>query len=62
MKFVSEKFPELTFYVDGVQKKFQQGVYETADKEEVAVLKQLTDAKEVKAEAKKPAKSTASEK
>lgn len=54
-KFTS-RYPELTFYVDGVAKRFTNGTYETDDKATQDVLKSLTDVKaEPKAEEAKPA-------
>ncbi|USK61333.1 hypothetical protein [Peribacillus asahii] len=41
MKFTSEKYPELGFYVDGERKKFVNGVYEANTKKEQEVLSNL---------------------
>lgn len=38
------RYPELSFYVDGVERKFSGGVYEAKTAEEVAVLNRLSDA------------------
>lgn len=52
-KFTS-KYKELGFYVGGVLKKFDNGVYETDDKGEISVLESLKDVQ--KAADKAPAK------
>lgn len=49
------KYPALGFYVDGELRKFNGGEYHTTDKDEIAVLDNLTDAVK-EAEAKAPAK------
>lgn len=63
------KYPKLGFYVYEELKQFNGGVYETGDKDEIAVLAALTDAKridepqpEAKPATKAPAKRTASAK
>jgi len=38
------RYPELSFYVDGVERKFSGGVYEAKSAVEVAVLNRLSDA------------------
>ncbi|MEI2280693.1 hypothetical protein [Paenibacillus polysaccharolyticus] len=38
------RYPELSFYVDGVERKFSGGVYEAKSAAEVAVLNRLSDA------------------
>nr|WP_154895294.1 hypothetical protein [Paenibacillus xylanexedens] len=38
------RYPELSFYVDGVERKFSGGVYDAKTAEEVAVLNRLSDA------------------
>lgn len=38
------RYPELSFYVDGVERKFSGGVYEAKTAAEVAVLNRLSDA------------------
>lgn len=38
------RYPELSFYVDGVERKFSGGEYEAKNAEEVAVLNRLSDA------------------
>ena len=66
-------YPALMFYVEGKLKRFASGEYVTDDKDEIAVLDALTDAKrvdepktqtqtEAKAPTKAPAKRTASAK
>lgn len=42
MKFKS-KYKRLSFTVNGVRKKFSEGLYETEDKEEILVLEKLRD-------------------
>lgn len=38
------RYPELSFYVDGVERKFSGGVYEAKTAAEVVVLNRLSDA------------------
>jgi hypothetical protein len=38
------RYPELSFYVDGVERKFSGGAYDAKTAEEVAVLNRLSDA------------------
>ncbi|WP_340028997.1 hypothetical protein MHB71_05110 [Paenibacillus sp. FSL H7-0940] len=38
------RYPELAFYVNGVERKFSGGVYDAKTAEEVAVLNRLSDA------------------
>lgn len=40
----TSKYKSLGFYVNGVHKQFSNGVYETNDSEEIAVLERVTDA------------------
>lgn len=40
----TSKYKSLGFYVNGVHKQFSNGVYETTDVEEIAVLKRVVDA------------------
>jgi hypothetical protein len=42
-KYVCKKYKELGFYVNGEFKKFQNGVYNTTDKKEIAALDTLSD-------------------
>lgn len=56
-KFTS-RYPELTFYVDGVARRFTNGIFETGDKSTQDVLKTLTDVKQTE-EAKPAAKAKA---
>lgn len=44
-------FKELGFYVDGELKRFNNGVYNTVDKAEIAVLDNLQDVQAEKSEA-----------
>lgn len=49
------RYPKLMFYVDGVAKRFNNGVYNTDNKEEITVLDSLADAQRVdKAETTQP--------
>lgn len=38
------RYPELAFYVNGVERKFSGGVYDAKTADEVAVLNRLSDA------------------
>ncbi|SER87426.1 hypothetical protein [Psychrobacillus sp. OK032] len=42
-KYIS-KYKSLGFYVNGEHKAFSNGVYETTDAEEIAVLERVSDA------------------
>lgn len=39
----TSRYAELSFYVDGKERKFSAGVYDARTKEEIAVLDQLVD-------------------
>jgi hypothetical protein len=41
------RFLELTFYVNGEAKHFNQGAYHTENEQEISVLEKLTDVKRV---------------
>lgn len=43
----TSKYKSLGFYVNGVHKQFSNGIYETTDKEEIAVLSRVADAVKV---------------
>ena len=47
MKFTCTNYPNLKFYVNGAVKRFNNGVYETTDKDEQAVLKRITEVHKV---------------
>jgi hypothetical protein len=47
MKYICKKHKELGFYVDGELKRFHDGVYETENKKEIAVLDALIDTEKV---------------
>lgn len=40
----TSKYAELSFYVDGTERKFSVGQYEATTQEEIAVLDRLVDA------------------
>lgn len=42
-KNYTSRYPELSFYVNGVERKFKDGVYTAKTPEEIAVLDRLTD-------------------
>ena len=47
MEYICKKHKELGFYVDGDLKRFHDGVYETENKKEIAVLDVLIDTEKV---------------
>lgn len=47
MKYMCKKFKHLGFYVDGELKRFNDGVYNTTVKKEMAVLDKLADVTKV---------------
>lgn len=55
MALFKSRYDELSFYVDGKRKKFQNGEYKTEDKKEIEVLEKLRDVERVEDEKSKPA-------
>lgn len=47
MKYKCKKHKELGFYADGELKRFHDGLYETENKKEIAVLDALLDVEKV---------------